>query len=159
MKEFVLAWSEDTSIDKDIVITQKDVRQIQLAKAAIYTGCKLMMRKLNIDRLDRVKIAGAFGSHIDCKLALAIGMFPDCPIEDIVSVGNAAGDGCRSALLNRDKRREADRVAREVEYMELTLEADFQEQLMDAIYFPHRCDGFKNLAGIVPKRILESISK
>ena len=156
MKEFVLAWSEDTSIDKDIVITQKDIRQIQLAKAAIYTGCKLMMRKLKIDRVDRVKVAGAFGSHIDCKLALAIGMFPDCAIENIVSVGNAAGDGCRAALLNRDKRDEADRVAREVEYMELTIEEDFQQQLMDAIYFPHRRDDFKNLVGVVPEHLLQS---
>jgi uncharacterized 2Fe-2S/4Fe-4S cluster protein (DUF4445 family) len=137
MKEFVLAWAEETSIGKDIVITQHDIRQIQLAKASIYTGCKLMMRKLGIDMVDSVKIAGAFGSHIDCKLALAIGMFPDCDIDKIVSVGNAAGDGCRAALLNRDKRIEADWISRNVEYMELTLEEDFQWQLVEAIHLPH----------------------
>ncbi len=76
------------------------------------------MRSLNIDKVDSVKIAGAFGSHIDCRLALVIGMFPDCAIDKIVSVGNAAGDGCRAALLNRNKRLEADWVARKVDYME-----------------------------------------
>lgn len=145
IKEFVLAWAGETSIGKDIVITQKDIRQIQLAKASIYTGCKLMMRRLNIDKPDFVKIAGAFGSHIDCKLALAIGMFPDCAIENIVSVGNAAGDGCRIALLNRGKRQEADQVAATVEYMELTLEKDFQQQLLEAIPFPHMKDTFSHL--------------
>jgi uncharacterized 2Fe-2S/4Fe-4S cluster protein (DUF4445 family) len=136
MKEFVLAWAEETSIGRDIVITQKDIRQIQLAKASIYTGCRLMMRKLGIDRVDSIKIAGAFGSHIDCGLALAIGMFPDCAVDKIVSVGNAAGDGCRVALLNRDKRIEADWIARHVAYLELTLEEDFQRQLIEAIHLP-----------------------
>ena len=136
MKEFVLAWAEETSIGRDIVITQKDIRQIQLAKASIYTGCRLMMRQLGIDRVDSIKIAGAFGSHIDCGLALAIGMFPDCAADKIVSVGNAAGDGCRVALLNRDKRIEADWIARHVAYLELTLEEDFQRQLIEAIHLP-----------------------
>ncbi|RLB97880.1 MAG: ferredoxin, partial [Deltaproteobacteria bacterium] len=154
IKEFVLAWARETSIGKDIVVTQQDIRHIQLAKASIYTGCKLMMRRLGVDRVDSVKVAGAFGSHIDCKLALVIGMFPDCAIDKIVSVGNAAGDGCRIALLNRDKRREADWVARHVEYMELTLEENFQWQLMEAIQFPHMTDTFKHLSGVVPEHIL-----
>ncbi len=154
IKEFVLAWAQETSIGKDIVVTQQDIRHIQLAKASIYTGCKLMMRRLGVDRVDSVKVAGAFGSHIDCKLALVIGMFPDCAIDKIVSVGNAAGDGCRIALLNRDKRREADWVARHVEYMELTLEENFQWQLMEAIQFPHMTDTFEHLSGVVPEHIL-----
>ncbi len=154
IKEFVLAWARETSIGKDIVVTQQDIRHIQLAKASIYTGCKLMMRRLGVDRVDSVKVAGAFGSHIDCKLALVIGMFPDCAIDKIVSVGNAAGDGCRIALLNRDKRREADWVARHVEYMELTLEENFQWQLMEAIQFPHMTDTFEHLSGVVPEHIL-----
>ena len=154
IKEFVLAWAQETSIGKDIVVTQQDIRHIQLAKASIYTGCKLMMRRLGVDRVDSVKVAGAFGSHIDCKLALVIGMFPDCAIDKIVSVGNAAGDGCRIALLNRGKRREADWVARHVEYMELTLEENFQWQLMEAIQFPHMTDTFEHLSGVVPEHIL-----
>ena len=155
MKEFVLAWAKETSINKDIVITQQDIRHIQLAKASIYTGCKLMMLKMGVKQVDRVKIAGAFGSHVDCKLALVMGMFPDCPIDNISSVGNAAGDGCRVALLDRDKRLEADRIARQVEYLELTLEEDFQRQLMEAIQFPHMTDTFHHLAGIVPGQVLK----
>jgi uncharacterized 2Fe-2S/4Fe-4S cluster protein (DUF4445 family) len=154
IKEFVLAWANETSIGKDIVITQKDIRQIQLAKASIYTGCKLMMRKMNIDTIERIKIAGAFGAHIDCAQALVIGMLPDCAIDSIVSVGNAAGDGCRVALLNRDKRLEADWISRNVEYMELTLEDDFQWQLMEATQFPHMNDTFSHLKGVVPDHIL-----
>jgi uncharacterized 2Fe-2S/4Fe-4S cluster protein (DUF4445 family) len=155
IKFFVLAWAKETSIEKDIVITQQDVRQIQLAKASIYTGCKLMMRKLGIDRVDSVKVAGAFGSHVDCKLALVIGMFPDCAIDNIVSVGNAAGDGCRIALLNRDKRVEADWIANNVQYMELTLEENFQWQLMEAIHLPHMTDAFAHLKGILPDTVIE----
>jgi uncharacterized 2Fe-2S/4Fe-4S cluster protein (DUF4445 family) len=149
MREFVLAWAQETGINKDIVITQQDIRHIQLAKASIYTGCKLMMRKMGVHRPDSVKIAGAFGSHVDCKLALMMGMFPDCPMEKISSVGNAAGDGCRAALLNTDKRLEADWIARHVEYMELTLEEDFQMQLMQAIHLPHMRDKFEHLKDIV----------
>jgi uncharacterized 2Fe-2S/4Fe-4S cluster protein (DUF4445 family) len=150
IKEFVLAWEPETSIGKDIVISQQDIRHIQLAKASIYTGCKLMMRKMGVERVDSVKIAGAFGSHVDCKLALVLGMFPDCALDDVSSVGNAAGDGCRAALLDRDKRLEADRIAQQVEYMELTLEEDFQMQLMRAIHLPHMSDAFDHLKDIAP---------
>lgn len=154
IKEFVLAWANETSIGKDIVITQHDIRQIQMAKASIYTGCKLMMRKLNIDQIESIKLAGAFGAHIDCAQALVIGMLPDCAIDRIVSVGNAAGDGCRIALLNRNKRLEADKISRNVEYMELTLEENFQWQLMEATQFPHMKDTFPHLKGVVPDHIL-----
>jgi len=144
-KEFVLAWSAETVIGKDVVITQNDIRQIQLAKAAIYTGCKLMLRRMNLQRPDRIKIAGAFGNHIDTHLALVLGLFPDCPPERVSAIGNAAGDGCRMALLDRKKRAEADRIARQVEYLELTLMEDFQEHLIDAIHIPHMIDEFPHL--------------
>jgi uncharacterized 2Fe-2S/4Fe-4S cluster protein (DUF4445 family) len=152
--EFVLAWAEETSIDKDIVITQKDVRQIQLAKGALYAGCKLMIRRMNIENVDKVKIAGAFGTHVDREKALIMGLFPDCEIEKIVSVGNAAGDGCRSALLNRKKREEADWVSRNVEYIELTVESNFQQEFMEAMQLPHMTDEFPHLEGIVSEEIL-----
>jgi uncharacterized 2Fe-2S/4Fe-4S cluster protein (DUF4445 family) len=153
--EFVVAWKEETSIGRDVVITQKDVRQVQLAKAALYCGCKLMMRRLGVERADRVKIAGAFGTHVDPEKALVMGLFPDCAIERIVSVGNAAGDGARAALLNVAKREEAARVAEKVEYIELTIEEDFQEQFMAALAIPHMNDPFPNLKGRVPDRILD----
>ncbi len=154
MPEFVLAWADETTIGRDIVITQKDVRQVQLAKAAIYTGSKLMMRKMNIDRVNQVKIAGAFGSHIDCALALVLGMFPDCDIDKIEPVGNAAGDGCRMALLNHSFRREADQLVKKMKYVELTLEEGFPHQLMEATQIPHMVDKFPHLNGVVLPDIL-----
>jgi len=152
--EFVLAWAEETSIDKDIVVTQKDVRQIQLAKGALYAGCKLMLARMGIDKVDKVKIAGAFGTHVDREMALIMGLFPDCEIEKILSVGNAAGDGCRAALLNREKRVEANWVSRNVEYIELTVEPNFQQEFMEAMQLPHMTDEFPHLEGLVPEEIL-----
>jgi uncharacterized 2Fe-2S/4Fe-4S cluster protein (DUF4445 family) len=152
--EFVIAWANETTIGKDIVITQKDVRQIQLAKGALYCGCKLMMRRLGIDTVEKVKIAGAFGTHVDREKALIMGLFPDCEIEKIISIGNAAGDGARAALLNREKREEANWVSRNVEYIELTVEKDFQQEFMEAMQIPHMEDQFEHLKGIVPDEIL-----
>ena len=126
-------------------MTQKDIRQIQLAKASIYTGCKLMMHRLNLSSVDQVKIAGAFGTHVDRRLALVMGMFPDVALETVRCVGNAAGDGCRIVLLDRKKRQEADSLCRNVQYIELTLEKTFQQQLVEAIQLPHKSDGFPNL--------------
>lgn len=152
--EFVLAWAEETAIGKDIVVTQRDIRQIQLAKGALHAGCKLMMRRMGIDKVDKVKIAGAFGTHVDRTKALIMGLFPDCEIDKIISVGNAAGDGCRAALLNRGKRDEANWVSRNVEYIELTVEKDFQKEFMEAMQIPHMRDPFPHLEGIVPPEIL-----
>jgi uncharacterized 2Fe-2S/4Fe-4S cluster protein (DUF4445 family) len=152
--EFVLAWAEETSISKDVVVTQKDVRQIQLGKGALYTGCKLMMRRMGVDKVDKVKIAGAFGTHVDRTKALIMGLFPDCQVDKILAVGNAAGDGCRAALLDRKKRIEAKWVSRNVEYIELTVEEDFEKQFMQAMQIPHMKDSFEHLEGIVPSEIL-----
>jgi uncharacterized 2Fe-2S/4Fe-4S cluster protein (DUF4445 family) len=152
--EFVIAWKEESSIGKDIVIAQKDVRQIQLAKGALYCGCKLMMRRMGIQKVDKVKIAGAFGTHVDRQKALVMGLFPDCPLDMIESVGNAAGDGARAALLNREKRVEANWVARNVEYIELTVEKDFQQHFMEAMQIPHMTDAFPHLEGVVASEIL-----
>jgi uncharacterized 2Fe-2S/4Fe-4S cluster protein (DUF4445 family) len=145
IKEFVLAWAAETAIDRDIVITQKDIRQVQLAKAAIYTGCKLLMRELDVETVKRVKIAGAFGAHIDRYLALVLGLLPDCPPEKVSSIGNAAGDGCRAALLDRRRRAEAEDICRQIDYVELTRSADFQLQLTEALHIPHMVDAFPHL--------------
>jgi uncharacterized 2Fe-2S/4Fe-4S cluster protein (DUF4445 family) len=153
--EFVLAWAEESSIDKDIVITQKDVRQIQLAKGALYAGCKLMVKRMGLEKVDKVKIAGAFGTHVDRTKALIMGLFPDCEIDMIQSVGNAAGDGCRAALLNVKKRVEANWCSRNVEYIELTVESTFQQDFMEAMQLPHMKDEFPHLRGIVADDILD----
>ena len=152
--EFVLAWAEESSIDKDIVVTQKDIRQIQLAKGALYAGCKLMVKRMGLEKVDKVKIAGAFGTHVDREKALIMGLFPDCEIEMIQGVGNAAGDGCRAALLNVKKRVEANWCSRNVEYIELTVESTFQQEFMEAMQLPHMTDKFPHLEGLVDEEIL-----
>ena len=135
--EYVLAYAKETGIGQDIVVTQADIRAIQLAKAAIYVGAEYLMNKYGIDHVDEVILAGAFGSYINKRSALVMGMFPDCALEHIHAVGNAAGDGARIALLNIDKRHEADEIARKVEFVETAAEPDFQEHFMEAIAIPH----------------------
>ena len=137
---FVIAWAHETASHQDIIICQGDVRAVQLAKGAIYAAAKLMMQRLKITKLDKVILAGAFGSFIDKRSAATIGMFPDCALKNIQAVGNAAGDGARMALLNIDKRKEANLVAREVEYLELTTSPDFQNEFVYAMHFPHMND-------------------
>ncbi len=147
--EFILAHAEETAIGRDITVSQEDVRNVQLAKAALYAGARLLMRRLGVDRVDRVVLAGAFGSYIDTEEAQVLGLFPDCPPGRIYAVGNAAGDGARIALLNRHKRREAEEVARRVEYVELTLEPDFQRYFVEAMYIPHMVDKFPHLGALL----------
>jgi len=150
--EFVIAWAEETAIGQDIVICQEDIRNVQLAKAAMYAGAKIMMRCLSVEKLDKVILAGAFGSYIDQESAATIGLFPDCALENVYAVGNAAGDGARIALLNVDKRLEADKVARQVEYIELTVEPDFEKHFVQAIYFPHMEDVFPHFRHLIPEK-------
>jgi uncharacterized 2Fe-2S/4Fe-4S cluster protein (DUF4445 family) len=152
--EFVIAWEEETSLKKDVTITQQDVRNVQLAKGAIYAGAKLMMKRLGIAKIDRIILAGAFGSYIDPEKAMTLGMFPDCDLKNIHAVGNAAGDGARIALLNRNKRIEAEEIARRVEYVELTIEQDFQKEFIEAMQIPHMKDPFPHLGGVVRDNIL-----
>jgi uncharacterized 2Fe-2S/4Fe-4S cluster protein (DUF4445 family) len=135
-REFVLAWARETPIDQDIVVTQRDVRQIQLAKGAIRAGCQIMMERLGISRPDRLIVAGAFGLHVDRDNALAIGLFPECDPDAISFVGNAAGHGAYLALINKDKREEADRIARWTEHIELATEKAFQKEFIKALDFP-----------------------
>jgi uncharacterized 2Fe-2S/4Fe-4S cluster protein (DUF4445 family) len=153
MPEYVLAWKHETSVGQDIVVNQQDVRAIQLAKGALYSGCLIMMRKLGIASFDRLAIAGAFGSHIDKEEAMVIGMIPDCDLKKVEYIGNAAGDGARIALLNVDKRKEANDVARRVEYVELALEEDFNDRFGEAMQFPHMFDAFPHIEGLLPKKL------
>ncbi len=147
--EYVLAWAEETSINADITVTQGDVRALQLAKGALYCGAKLMMKKMGIEKLDRVELAGAFGSHIDREASLTLGLFPDVPIEKVVVVGNAAGDGARMALLNRAKRKEADDRARWVEFLEIATDPTFEKEFMQAMHIPHMKDKYTNLKAML----------
>ena len=145
--EFVIAWPHETTTGQEIVICLDDVRAIQMAKGAIYAAAKLMMNELGVKQLDRVILAGAFGSFINRKSAAAIGLFPDCEIENVRAVGNAAGDGARMVLLNVNKRREAVLESARLEYVELTTRPGFQKEYAKAMYFPHMTDKFHHNQG------------
>jgi uncharacterized 2Fe-2S/4Fe-4S cluster protein (DUF4445 family) len=152
--EFIIAKAEETAIGRDITITSQDIRQVQLAKGAVYAGTKVMMETVGFSSIDRVILAGAFGSYIDPEKALVLGLFPDCELQEITGVGNAAGDGARLALLNKEKRREANDIARRIGYIELTLCKDFSDQFALAMHFPHMRDPFPHLRGLIPEKMI-----
>jgi uncharacterized 2Fe-2S/4Fe-4S cluster protein (DUF4445 family) len=132
-----------------IVVTQNDVRQIQLAKAALHAGCRLLMDRLGVDEVDRVRLAGAFGAHIDPVHALVLGMVPDCDPAKVTAAGNAAGTGARIALLNRRSRGEIEALVRGVEKVETAIEPRFQEHFVEAMAIPHASDPYRRLARVV----------
>ncbi len=146
---FVLAWPHETATGEAIVVHSDDIRAVQLAKAALYAGAKLLMNRLGIDEVDRIKLAGGFGSYIDPTHALMLGMIPDAAVERIEAVGNSAGDGALMALLDRDLREEARRLARWVTYVGTALEDAFQEEFVAAIPIPHARDPFPHVAALV----------
>ncbi len=137
--EFVLAWNNETAIEGDIAVTQKDIREIQLAKAAIHTGCTLLMKKMGITESDieLLFIAGAFGSYIDPEKARIIGMYPEISLSKVRIVGNAAGTGARMALLSKSIRKKAEEISRRVNYIELGAEPDFQVEFLNSHFLPH----------------------
>ncbi len=138
-----------------IRITQNDVRAIQLAKAALYAGVRLLMDRMDIDSVDRIRLAGAFGSHIDVKYAMILGLVPDCELENVTSAGNAAGTGARIALLDRSARDEIAQVVRNVEKIETAVEPMFQKHFVDAMAIPHKTAEFEHLSSEVklPSRL------
>ena len=148
---YILARAEQSSSGKPIYITQQDVRNIQLAKAALYAGAKLLMMRAVVEQVDEVILAGAFGSYIDPKHAMVLGLIPNCDLEKVHAVGNAAGDGARIALLNRERRAEASAIADRVRYIETAVDPDFQEEFVKALHLPHQSDAFTHLEGILPK--------
>jgi uncharacterized 2Fe-2S/4Fe-4S cluster protein (DUF4445 family) len=118
-------------------ITQNDVRAIQLAKAALYAGIKLLMDHLGAAQVDRIRLAGAFGSHIDVKYAMVLGMIPDCDLSQVSSAGNAAGTGARIALLDQSARHTIEELVRHVEKIETAIEPKFQAHFVEAMGIPH----------------------
>ena len=148
---YVLASAEQTSTGEPILVTQDDVRNIQLGKAALYAGAKLLMNQAKLKTVDRIVLAGAFGSFIDPKYAMLLGLIPNCELEKVIAVGNAAGDGARIALLNRYKRDEAQRIAHWIRYVETAIDPSFQDEFVGAIHIPHKTDSFPQLADILPK--------
>ena len=146
---------------QQIVVTQEDVRQIQLAKGALYAGCRLLMDRYGLDRVDRIRLAGAFGSQIDPVHALVLGLVPDCEPSRVTAAGNAAGTGARIALLNRAARTEIEEVVRRVEKIETAVEPRFQEHFVGAMAIPHDTDSYERLAAVVslpPRRKAQAAS-
>ena len=157
--EYVIAWAEETSIGRDIPITQQDVRQIQLAKAALFVAARTLLKRSNLQSPDKIILAGGFGSFIDKEKAMLIGLIPDCELTNVYAVGNAAGDGARIALLNVEKRNEIDDVTRNVERFELPTDPEFQNQFMLATSFPHMSEPFEHIAHLIPHRKVDPMAK
>ncbi len=146
---YVLHEGDGSGTGPRIAITQNDVRAIQLAKAALYAGVRLLMDQLAIDELDEIRLAGAFGSQIDPVHAMILGLIPDCDLAHVRSAGNAAGTGALIALLSGAARREIEGVVRRVEKIETAVEPRFQEHFVEAMAFPHKTAAFPNLAAVV----------
>ena len=132
-----------------LAITQNDVRAIQLAKAALYAGIALLMERFGTDHIDSIRLAGAFGAHIDVKYAMVLGMIPDCDLSRVSSVGNAAGTGARIALLDFSSRRTIESLVHRVEKIETAIEPRFQEHFVQAMGLPHSSAPYAQLRNVV----------
>jgi len=154
--EFIIAKREETSIGKEIKISQNDIRQIQMAKAAFYSGTRLILKHLDTKlEIKRVFLAGAFGNYINKYNAKFIGMIPDISDENIFQIGNAAGTGAQLVLLNKDLREKVKKLIKKIQYIEIATKKEFQKEYTDAMYFPHlNLELFPNLREYnnIPKR-------
>ncbi|WP_281857673.1 ASKHA domain-containing protein [Litoreibacter halocynthiae] len=135
--------------ERPITVTNRDIREIQMAKAALYSGARLLMDKFGVDKVDRVVLAGAFGAHISPKHAMVLGMIPDAPLDKVTSAGNAAGTGARIALLNTDARREIEETVHSIHKIETAIEPRFQEHFVNASNIPNAVEPFPILNSIV----------
>jgi uncharacterized 2Fe-2S/4Fe-4S cluster protein (DUF4445 family) len=140
-REFVLVSEEERDGETAITITQRDVRELQLAKGAMRSGIQALLQDAGreAEEINHVIIAGAFGSYIDVSSAITIGMLPNLPLDRFRQVGNAAGTGARLALISRQKRAEAQEIARQVRYIELAGVPNFQRLFAEAMYLGDQC--------------------
>jgi uncharacterized 2Fe-2S/4Fe-4S cluster protein (DUF4445 family) len=138
--EFVLAWKNETSTGREITVAQEDINEIQLAKAAIFAGCWILMKRKNVRTkdIDQVLIAGAFGNYINPESAKLMGLVPDVPTEKIKFVGNTALTGAKMALISREARKTAETLSKRIRYLELTVDPDFRSEFADAMFIPHK---------------------
>ena len=140
--KFILVNKDDTPIKRHITISQSDVRELQMAKGAFYSGARLILNHLNrVNNSDleikQIFLAGAFGNYINKNNAKFIGMIPDIPDDKLYQIGNAAGIGAQNCLLNIDLRKKARKLQEQIRYVEIALEKDFQREFASAMYFPH----------------------
>ena len=138
--EFVLIPKEETATGEDIVVTQDDIRELQKSKAAMRTGCEILMRRMGVkeDDVDKLVIAGAFGQYIDPESARTVGLYPELQLEKVQIIGNAAGTGARIALINKEEREYAELLSSKVKYHELAIDPDFVRVYADSMYIPYR---------------------
>lgn len=138
--EYVVAWSSESSSKSDIVITQRDVRELQKGKAAMFAGAKILLDKMGLtpEEVSKVYMAGAFGTYIERESAIRIGMIPEFHLSTIEQVGNAAGTGARMALISKSARSEAQTIQEKVQYVELATDPHYQKAYIDALMFPHK---------------------
>ena len=144
-----LVWDGSANGGPKITITNRDIREIQMAKAALYSGARLLMDKFDVDSVDRVVLAGAFGAHISPKHAMVLGMIPDVPLKAVTSAGNAAGTGARIALLNTKARAEIEDTVRNIHKIETAIEPRFQEHFVNASAIPNSIEPFPILRSVV----------
>lgn len=144
-----LVWDGSADGGPRITVTNRDIREIQMAKAALYSGARLLMDKFGVDTVDRIVLAGAFGAHISPKHAMVLGMIPDVPLDKVTSAGNAAGTGARIALLNRGARAEVEYTVSQIHKIETAIEPRFQEHFVNASNIPNAVEGFPNLFSIL----------
>ncbi|MEM3579848.1 MAG: ASKHA domain-containing protein [Candidatus Bathyarchaeia archaeon] len=152
--EFVLVWRSESGTGKEIVITQKDVGEVQLAKAAIFAGCWILMKRKNVkvNDIDQLLIAGAFGSYINPENAKLIGLVPDVPVEKVKFVGNTALAGAKMALISAEERETAEKLSKSIRYLELASDPDFQLEFAEAAFLPHKdLDRFPSLKKFLKK--------
>jgi uncharacterized 2Fe-2S/4Fe-4S cluster protein (DUF4445 family) len=135
--ELVLVPAVQTGLGRDLVVTRKDVHEIQLAKSAIRAGVEILLQNagLTYTDLDEFIVAGAFGTYLDLRSAVRTGMFPPLPLERFRQVGNAAGVGAKQMLVSVDKRREAETLAGQIGYVELTSQATFTPLFLENLCF------------------------
>ncbi len=139
--EYVIAWREETGLETEITFTQGDIREVQKAKGAIQAATRVLMDEVGTEKVDRVLLAGAFGNYISSKSALIIGLFPECDLEKVTSIGNSAGVGAKLVLLDREKMEEAKEIADFVEFYEIAGREGFRENYMASLGLPHEEPG------------------
>jgi uncharacterized 2Fe-2S/4Fe-4S cluster protein (DUF4445 family) len=133
----LLVPASDSGNDRDVIITRKDVNEIQLAKGAIRAGIEVLLKeaKLSYEEVEEIIVAGAFGTYLDVRSAIGIGMFPDLPHAHFRQVGNAAGMGAKQMLISSERRQAAEEITQKVEYLELTTHPDFTDEFLKAMNF------------------------
>jgi uncharacterized 2Fe-2S/4Fe-4S cluster protein (DUF4445 family) len=156
-RTFAYVLHEDAQ--RTLAITQNDVRAIQLAKAALMAGIRLLMERLGVPSVDRIRLAGAFGAHIDVLYATVLGMIPDCDLAKVASAGNAAGTGARIALLDSRSRATIERLVSEVEKVETAIEPRFQHHFVEAMAIPHKTAEYPNLRRVVDLPVPKTVSR